>query len=192
MRITVHIPLALTSLRAVLAPLLILIALFNPDKRLFGICLVVGFLSDVFDGIIARKLGVATPNLRRLDSLADSIFYISAMYAAWHLHEIIIREYSSPLVVLLILELARYIFDYAKFRREASYHMWSSKIWGLSLFAGFFSLLEIGNDGWPVALAIYLGIAADLEGLAISATLKSWRADVPSIFHALEIRRVAG
>lgn len=191
MRTTVHIPLVLTAIRALLAPLLILLALLNPDKRLFGVCLVAGFLSDVFDGIIARKLGVATPNLRRHDSLADSIFYFSAMYAAWHVHAIKIREYSSPLVVLLILELARYVFDYAKFRREASYHMWSSKIWGLSLFAGFFSLLALGNDGWPVALAIYLGIAADIEGLAISATLKSWRADVSSIFHALEIRRVA-
>ena len=191
MRSAVHVPLALTAVRALLAPVLVLLAVLNPDKALFGFCLIVGFLSDVFDGIIARKLGVATPNLRRLDSLADSVFYLSAMYAAWHLHEMKLRAYLAPLGTLLALELGRYIFDYAKFRREASYHMWSSKAWGLSLFLGFFSLLALDNGGWPIALAIYLGIVADVEGLAISAILKSWRTDIPSVFHAIEIRRGA-
>jgi len=39
-----------------------------------------------------------------------------------------------------------------------------------------------------VTAAIVLGIVADLEGLAISCTLKAWKNDVPSIFHALRLR----
>lgn len=186
------IPLALTLLRALLAPVLVVLALTWPRPVAFGICLVVGFLSDVFDGIIARRLGVATPNLRRLDSVADSAFYVGAMFAAWHLHEASVREYLGPLAVLLSLEVVRYLFDYAKFRREASYHMWSSKFWGIALFAGFLSLLAFETGGWPVALAIYAGIVADIEGLAISATLRHWKNDVPSIVHALRIRRAGG
>lgn len=192
MQILTKIPLALTLLRAALAPVLVVLALVWPSPVAFGICLIVGFLSDVFDGIIARRLGVATPNLRRLDSVADSAFYIGAMFAAWHLHEARVREYLGPLAVLLLLEVVRYLFDYAKFRREASYHMWSSKFWGLALFAGFLSLLAFGTGGWPVALAIYAGIVADIEGLAISATLRHWKNDVPSIVHALGIRRAGG
>jgi hypothetical protein len=34
------------------------------------------------------------------------------------------------LVALAVLELLRYLTDFLKFRREASYHMWSSKILG--------------------------------------------------------------
>ena len=163
MRILERVPLALTLLRALLAPVIAVLAVFYPNNFAFGLCLVIGFLSDVFDGIIARRLNVATVTLRRLDSVADSMFYIAAMFAAWRLHESQIREYIAPLIVLLTLELARYVFDYAKFKREASYHMWSSKFWGLTLFVGFFVLLAFGIGGWPIALAIYTGIFADVE-----------------------------
>jgi hypothetical protein len=60
------VPLSLTALRALLAPVIVTLALLDPDPRAFGICLALGFLSDVFDGIVARKLGIATPALRRL------------------------------------------------------------------------------------------------------------------------------
>mgnify|MGYP006920663574 CR=1 FL=1 len=40
-----------------------------------------------------------------------------------------------------------------------------------------------------VALAIYVGILSDLEGLAISMLLREWQTDVPSFVHALRIRR---
>jgi CDP-diacylglycerol--glycerol-3-phosphate 3-phosphatidyltransferase len=90
--------------------------------------------------------------------------------------------------VLILLEISRYAFDLRKFGREASHHMWSSKLWGLALFAGFFSLLALGRSDWAVAAAVWLGIVADLEGLAISAVLKRWKKDVPSIMHAFRLR----
>ena len=95
----------------------------------------------------------------------------------------------GSLTALRGLELVRCGFDNLKFRREAAYHMWSSKAWGISLFAGFYGLLVHGNAGLLAALPIYVGIAADLEGLVISAILREWRADVPSFVHALRISR---
>jgi CDP-diacylglycerol--glycerol-3-phosphate 3-phosphatidyltransferase len=183
------IPMALTVMRALLAPVMVLLALFYPTRSIFGLCLVTAFLSDMFDGIIARKLGIATPNLRRADSIADSIFYASAIFAAWHLYPQEIMNHAATLTILLTLELLRYLFDFLKFRREASYHMWSSKIWGIFLFTGFFSLLALGNGGLAFSLAIYVGIAADVEGLIISAILREWQADVPSFVHALRLQR---
>lgn len=46
----------------------------------------IAFFSDVFDGIIARELGVATANLRHLDSLADTAFYLAAAFAVWRVY----------------------------------------------------------------------------------------------------------
>jgi CDP-diacylglycerol--glycerol-3-phosphate 3-phosphatidyltransferase len=179
-----RVPLALTVLRAALAPVMVLLALAWPAPAAFAACLVAAFLSDLFDGIIARRLGVAAPGLRRLDSLADSIFYVAALFAAWHLHPRAIRDHAAALVVLGALEAARYAFDLRKFGKEASYHMWSSKLWGLALFAGFFALLVSGEERFFVAAAIWVGIVADVEGLAISWTLAEWRTDVPTILHA--------
>lgn len=185
------IPLALTALRALLAPVILLLALLHASGPAFGACLIAAFLSDIFDGIIARRLNVATPTLRRMDSIADSLFYAAATFAAWYLHPAAIGEYIVPLLALGALELARYIFDFAKFRREASYHMWSSKLWGIALFVGFFTLLALGQSGLPVSIALYAGIIADVEGLAISIVLREWKSDVPTIVHALRLRAAA-
>lgn len=184
-----HVPLALTALRALLAPVMVALAVAWPDHLAFGVCLVVAFLSDVFDGIVARRLGIATPNLRRLDSIADSLFYLAALFAAWHLQPQALLEHRAALILLVLLEVSRYAFDLRKFGREASYHMWSSKLWGLALFAGFFSLLAQGRSGWAVSAAVWLGIVADLEGLAISVLLTRWVNDVPSIVHAYRLRQ---
>ena len=62
-----------------LAPVMLLLAWYYPRPMLFGVCLILAFLSDVFDGILARRLNVATPGLRRLDSIADSTFYVAAL-----------------------------------------------------------------------------------------------------------------
>lgn len=183
-----HFPLALTAMRALLAPVLVLLAILFPAKALLGACLVLAFLSDVFDGVIARRLQVSTPGLRRLDSLADSLFYIGALFAAWHLHPSVIQAHLPALLVLIALEIARYAFDLAKFGREASYHMWSSKLWGIFLFAGFYSLLALGSPGPLFKLAIYAGIVADCEGLAISMILREWRTDVPTFAHAMQLQ----
>jgi hypothetical protein len=91
-------------------------------------------------------------------------------------------------MVLASTEMVRYAFDLIKFRREASYHTWSSKIWGLLLFIGFFELLVLGASGLFIAIAIYVGIVADLEGLAISLLLRRWQADVPTVLYALRLR----
>lgn len=184
-----NVPLLLTATRALLAPVMVVLALYQPLPGLFALCLVAAFLSDVFDGIIARRLGVATATLRRLDSAADTLFYAAAAFAVWHLQPAAITHRWTALTLLGSLEIIRYLLDLFKFRREASYHMWSSKLWGIALFAGFLSLLAYRSDGVLVDLMIYLGIAADIEGIAISLVLPSWRADVPSIVHALRVRR---
>jgi CDP-diacylglycerol--glycerol-3-phosphate 3-phosphatidyltransferase len=184
-------PVLLTALRALLAPVVLLLSLYAPWPEAFAACLIVAFLSDIFDGVLARRLGLATANLRRLDSAADTIFYAACVFAAWHLYPAALTERLVPLTALAVLEVTRYVVDWLKFRREASYHMWSSKVWGIALFTGFFSLLVFGSSGAAVSCAIYVGIIADVEGLAISIVLPRWKADVPSLVHALRERRNA-
>lgn len=178
----------LVCLRLLLAPVLLLFAAYHPIPVAFGACLALALLSDFLDGVIARRLGVATVGLRRLDSCADTLFCCSAALAVWMLHPDVIRERRFILAILVALEAARYVLDFLKFRREASYHMWSAKLWALVLFLAFFVVLVDGGGGVWVEAAILLGIASDLEGIAISLLLPAWRHDVPSLVHAWRIR----
>ena len=60
--------------------------------------------------------------------------------------------------------------------------------WGIVLIVAFFTVLALDYRGGLVAIPLYLGVLADLEGLAISLILNQWQSDVPSIFHALKTR----
>jgi CDP-diacylglycerol--glycerol-3-phosphate 3-phosphatidyltransferase len=181
-----RVPLLLTLLRVALAPVVIATAMHGGDRAIFAVCLIAAFVSDIFDGIIARRLGIATPGLRRLDSIADSLFYVAATFAVWMLHPQAITNRLTTLGVLVALELARYAFDFMKFHREASYHMWSSKLWGIALFAAFVALLVFDADNMLVTAAV---IVADIEGLAISIVLKRWQSDVPTLASAIRLTR---
>lgn len=147
------------------------------------------FLSDVSDGIVARRLGLATTDLRFADSVVDAIFYLAALAAVFLRAPTALREVAVPLVVLVALELSRLILEYATFGRMAAYHMWSAKAWGVALWLGFAEVFLIQRAGPFFHLAVWLGIVADVEGLAASILLSTRQSDVPTLRHALERER---
>lgn len=180
--------LALTQLRLALAPLVVALALRGaPGVALAGL-LLLGFLSDVFDGVVARRAGVPTAGLRRLDSAVDTVFYLAVAYAAWRLHPAPLRAYAAPIGLLLGAEGLNHAVAFAKFRRETSYHARSARLWGLLLFAALAVLLASGS-GALLPAALVAGGLAQLEVLAITLLLPRWRHDVPSVAAAWRFRR---
>jgi CDP-diacylglycerol--glycerol-3-phosphate 3-phosphatidyltransferase len=180
--------LALTGLRLVLGPVLVLMAYRGIAAVPAVLACLAAFASDYFDGVLARRFGVDTPAVRRFDSATDTVFFLSAAWAAWLLHADLLRPWAWMAGAIVALEIARYAFDFAKFRREAAYHAWSAKAWGLSLFAALIALLGFGSAVPLVPLALAIGIVADAEGLAISLVLPVWTHDVKSVVHALRVR----
>jgi CDP-diacylglycerol--glycerol-3-phosphate 3-phosphatidyltransferase len=171
---------------------MILLALVKAGSTGFIVCLSLALISDILDGILARRFGVNSAAMRRYDSTADTIFYLSAVYAVWALYPEALKANQTGLLFLLGLELTRYAVDFLKFGRETSYHMWSAKLWNLTMFAAFVALLGLGFSGWLLTAAIYVGIASDLEGLIATMLLPKWRHDVPTAWHAYRIRKQEG
>lgn len=170
--------------------MIIALGLTRGSSSAVALLLVIGFLSDVFDGVVARRTGTATEGLRRLDSTVDTVFYLAIAVAAWTLHRPAIAP-LLPLVSLVIAtELATNGLAWLRFRREASYHAWSARIFGLVLFA---ALLALFGRGTPLLLlpALVLGLIAHAENAAITMILPEWQHDVHSLRAALRIRRLA-
>jgi phosphatidylglycerophosphate synthase len=184
------VPFWLTTARLVLAPMVVALALARRLGWPMVLCLLAALFSDIYDGILARRIGVETAKLRRYDSLADTIFYLAVFFAVWKLFPDAVRDNSALLATLFVFEVFRYAIDWVKFRREASYHMWSSKAWGLVLASAMIALLGFGYSGWLFRSAIVLGIVCDLEGLLISFILPSWTHNVKSIIHAWKLRQI--
>jgi len=181
--------LALTTLRLLLAPTLLWITRDRTAGGWYVACCLVALVSDIIDGMIARRGGVDTAGLRRYDSTADTVFYLAAAWTVWRVHPEVVRTYWPGVAVVVVLELTRYVVDVRKFGREASYHAWTAKAWGLSLAAALVAVMGFGDAVPWMAITIALGIIADVEGLAISWILPSWHHDVKSLWHARAIAR---
>ena len=178
------VPLALTSIRVILAPLILVWAWNGRAGLPYVLCLIVAFVTDYFDGVVARRLGVATAAVRRYDSAADVVFYVAAFVAVWLVHPEVVRQHWVGLALVAGLEAIRVTTDTIKFRREASYHMWSAKLWNITLFVALTGLMGFGISGWLFQLPIVVGIVTNLEGLAASLLLPTWTHDVPTVYHA--------
>jgi phosphatidylglycerophosphate synthase len=187
----------LTVLRLLLAPVLVWLVYAGAPGVVFASVVLVAFVSDYFDGVIARRLGVASAELRHFDSRADLVFYATAAWAVWRLHPDVVRSVAIPALVVVGLDAVRHIFDFAKFGKDVAYHAWSSKVWGLSLALALVLLMGFGISQPFVGITVILGLVAQIEGLLISVALPVWTHDVPTLIHALRIRnapagRVAG
>jgi CDP-diacylglycerol--glycerol-3-phosphate 3-phosphatidyltransferase len=155
----------------------------------FALVILVAFVSDYFDGVVARRVGVASAELRHFDSRADLVFYATAAWVVWRTHPEVVRRFAVPGLIVIGLDVIRHVFDFSKFGKDVAYHAWSSKIWGLALALALVLLMGFGIVQPFVGAAVVLGLIAQVEGLLISAVLPRWTHDVPTLRRALQIRR---
>lgn len=188
-RVERQIPALLVGLRFLLGPLLFLLAMRRQSGVWLAVGISAGFLSDVFDGIIARRLGVATERLRVADSWTDAAFYSWIAVGVWLTRPEVIRRFARPLTALFALQLFSWTIDLLKYRRIATFHAYTAKAWGVSLFAAALALFLLADPGPFVWLTVVVGLIGNLEGIAMKLVLPTWQHDVPSVWHALRLRR---
>lgn len=158
------------------------------SRKYILILMYLGLFTDIFDGIIARKTGVSSEKLRRLDSQTDLVFWLSLGFASYFLNpDLIINEWKSVLLIF-IMEAMCYTVSIWKFGKETCTHAFISKMWGLSLLLAFTYLIGFREAGWTFDLAVILGLVSHIDVILIILFLPQWQYDVPSCYHALKIR----
>jgi phosphatidylglycerophosphate synthase len=158
-------------------------------KTWIVILLTLGLLTDIFDGIIARSLGIATQQIRRLDSSVDQVFFIAAAVAAYLICPVFFNEHAVMLIVLLSFEALTYVVSFLKFKKEIATHSWGAKLWTLILFATLIQLVVQCQSDVLFSICFWLGLLTRLEIIAIILALRTWTNDVPTFYHALALKR---
>lgn len=179
------IPIGLVALRFLLGPVLLVDAMDGQTGSSFVLGLVAAFLSDILDGVIARRLGISTAQLRQSDSWADLSFYSCIAASAWLVHPDVVLAFRIPLLLVLAAQVGLYGFSWLKFGRFPSYHTYTAKAWGITLFLATVSLFGFQTAGISLWLAIIMGLINSLEEIAMTLVLPEWRHDVLSLSHAL-------
>lgn len=181
------IPWVLVGLRLAIAPLLLLDALDGKTSSAFILGYIAAFFSDIFDGIIARKLGVSTVQLRQADSWADIGLYVCIAVSTWLIYPQVILSFAMPLLVAIAFQLTLFAVSLVKFGKLPIFHTYTAKIWGISLFIAVIGLFGYGWIGglWG---AIGLCIINSIEEIVMTLILPQWEHDVLSLIHALKLR----
>lgn len=185
------IPILLIYSRLVISIVLVVLAIAYPaTPPAVYICLITyGLLSDVFDGIIARKLNVSTQKMRRMDSAVDQVFWVGVVACTYILHPAFYKEYFTEIIMLLGIEALTYVVSYMRFRKEVATHAILSKVWVLTIFALLIEVVATGTSSTLFFICFYTGIITRLEILLILFILREWTNDVPSLYHAVQIRK---
>ena len=189
MQIKRLVPWAMAAGRAALGPVVVVggwsgVALAS--------MVVAALVSDIFDGVLARRWRCDTAGVRLFDSLADTVFYACVALAIWLGMPAVWAAYRGPVLLVAACEGARLVFDAAKFGRPASYHSYLAKAWGLVLSGAVVTTFATQRPtGWMTA-ALAMGVLCNVESLAMSVVLREWRRDVKTLALAWRLRRASG
>ena len=178
----------LPCLRFAIALLLLLDALDHQTGAGFVIGYVIAVLSDIFDGIIARRLGVSTAQLRQADSWADICLYLCVAISTWLVFPQVILDFKIPLLVAIAAQLTLFTISLIKFKKMPSFHTYTAKVWGLMLLVATVGLFGFNYDK-VLWLAIALCLINSIEEIMMTFLLSEWQCDVLSLFHAMSIRQ---
>ena len=184
-----QIPWMMAGGRAALGPVLIAGQACGWNGVALAGIIVSALVSDIFDGVLARRWGCDTAGVRLFDSMADTVFYVCTAVALWMAQSQIWTTYGWLLGLLLATEAMRFGFDFVKFGKPASYHTYMAKCWGLVMAIAVIGVFAIGRANVLVPVALGMGIVCNVEGLVMSVLLPEWRKDVKGIWELRALRK---
>lgn len=191
MKKLLHIPYLLILFRLLLAPVILYLAftLRNESRFILVILIFLGLLSDIFDGIIARRQKISTVTLRRMDSQVDLVFWLSIGVSCYLLNPGLIASHKTGIIIVIAMEVLCYVTSLLKFGKETCTHAFLSKIWGILLFICCVSIIGFHYGGFLLEVTLFWGILSQVDVLLIILILPKWKNDIPSCYHAYLIRK---
>ncbi len=156
---------------------------FQGARTYIGVGFIVALITDLLDGVAARKLGQTSDFGSKFDSLADQLLQISAII--WVL--ILMPEIITDNLLISLLAIGTYIASLTvgliKFKRMANLHLYLSKVGGLFLYLFLIhAFIALHYSQVLFAVAAILFILSSLETLALQLSSSEVNADTGSIF----------
>jgi phosphatidylglycerophosphate synthase len=177
-------PELLVLFRVLCAPAIVVLACYGYPGWLLAAVVLAAFVSDVFDGVVARHAGMVTSGLRFADTVVDTIFYVAAGFSVWTAVPGVFADGEYALIAIVVVHVSRTTFEMTKYGRIAAYHMWSSKALGVLLALGLAWTFAADHPTWLLTATLWLIVLNELEGFLTSVMLPTWTADVPTAVHA--------
>lgn len=183
------IPITLLYSRLVASIVILSLSFCNVSPMLIVCLSIYAVVSDIFDGMIARKLKISTVAMRQLDTKIDTVFWFSCLFYLCIDHPDFLRSHIIQLFILVSSEIVIIIFGKLKFNARISYHTILSKFWALCLLWFFIDITINGSSYFSFTISFWYGLIVQTEILLIAIILKKNQTDVPFLLQAFRFRK---
>lgn len=183
------IPITLLYSRLLVSVIIIVLSFIKINPLVIVSLSIYAIISDIFDGIIARRLKISTIILRQLDTKIDTIFWFSCLFYLCITHQAFLRSHLVHLFILVFSEIFIIVYGKIKFNERISYHTILSKLWALCLLWFFIDITLGGSGRISFAVSFWYGLFVQIEILLIASILKQNQTDIPFLFHAFKLRK---
>jgi cardiolipin synthase len=179
-----QLPNAISSARLLATPV-VLFAAVAKHEDLFKWLLLACMLSDILDGLIARIFQLRSPLGARLDSIADMIVFVIALFGLYVFQAEVLARHWLPLgliVALYVLETAGALWRYG---RISSFHTILVRIAAYAQGIFVMSLFLWGYVSWMLYAMTAITVLAYGEEIILLFLLPEWTADVRGVYWVL-------
>jgi CDP-diacylglycerol--glycerol-3-phosphate 3-phosphatidyltransferase len=153
--------------------------------------LLAALLSDILDGLIARGFNLGSPLGAFLDSVADALLMVVAVYGVWVFHRDFVTTHGAWVLLVLGLWLLEMLISLLRYGRISSFHTYAVRAGAYALGVFVMALFLWGFNPWLFGAAVVINVLAYLEELAILWLLPAWTANVRGLYWLLRDRERA-
>lgn len=170
-----YIPNSLSIVRIFLA---LLLPFFSYQKKIFFIIYIFCGLTDILDGYLARKFHVESLFGSKLDSIGDTVMFMTIAYLIVVNEYDLLKSFIPILILLVIIKSANFIIAYFKQKTFFSIHTWANKFAG---FLIFFIPLSVNNNV-IITFTCIVALYAAMEEFLIHVFLSNTDSNRKSLF----------
>lgn len=181
----VNIPNILSFIRILSVPVLIYLA-WEENEKAFFYLLIFAALTDALDGFIARTWNMKTQLGAKLDSTADFLLYIAAIYGIFALKLDEFGSWSIFFYLLVFFMIFPDVYALIRFGKISSLHLYSWKIGAVLLTLFVFWLFYEGFELLLfVPVVLWMGLAF-LENMIIQIMSPVPLTNAKSLYHFMK------
>ena len=181
----VNLPNILSFIRILSVPVLIYLAWEGNEKSFFYL-LIFAALTDALDGFIARTWNMKTQLGAKLDSTADFLLYIAAIYGIFSLKLDEFGSWSIFFYLLVFFMIFPDVYALIRFGKISSLHLYSWKIGAVLLTLFVFWLFYEGFELLLfVPVVLWMGLAF-LENMIIQIMSPVPLTNAKSLYHFMK------
>lgn len=171
--------------RIILIPFLVAF-IFMDKKFITGLLLLIGFITDVLDGYLARKMNIASDRGAKLDSLGDLLLMLTGLLGFLWIYIDFVEDHIWPFLITILLFTIQFTLSRIRYGTSSSFHTYLAKLTAVVLSVMLVASFFLGVSTWLYYLAFTVAIVDAIEEILLVLVLPEQKSNVKGLYWVLK------